>query len=80
MWHGTWQEANEDGCSRWEVLDTPRRLPLPESALSGPIGWGEVGPRHLLTCLARTQDGAEGRCLWVCPRPQGSYNPLKGQM
>lgn len=23
MWHGTRQEANEDGCSRWEVLDTP---------------------------------------------------------
>lgn len=27
MWHGTWQEANEDGSSRWEVLDTPPPTP-----------------------------------------------------
>lgn len=44
MWHGTWQEANEDGCSRWEVLDTPDACHCQSLHSVGPSGGGKWAP------------------------------------
>lgn len=88
MWHGTWQEANEDGCSRWEVLETRDACHCRSLHSVGPSGGGKrapgtcprAWPDHRMVTAVDAQQRSRGTCLWLCPRPQGSYNPLKGQM
>lgn len=59
MWHGTGQQANEDGCSRWEALET-------QDACHRRSQWahrvGGTGPQAFAHGPGQTKDGHSSEC------------------
>lgn len=65
MWHGTWQEANEDGCSRWEVLDTPTPATARVCTQWGRGKWApgtcpRAWPEHRMVTAVNAQQRSRG--------------------